>query len=115
MSNQPTDLSPELRIALGDQLHAFAEEKVTSGAYPDAAGVLRAALALMEIDESSGPGLSDAEIRALVEQGDASGESDENPDAFSIVCKPTMPPGPRGNANGHEAEAALQCPRPRGH
>lgn len=76
------ELSPELAAAVGEDLVAFVEGQVRSGRYRNAAEVVRAALHLLESHGMPDGLPSDAEIRALVEEGDASGESEEEPDAF---------------------------------
>jgi antitoxin ParD1/3/4 len=97
------ELSPELSAALGEHFRAFVVEQVAAGRYTDAGEVLRAALCLLEGDAAAGPGLSDAEIRALVEEGDASGEVDEYPAVFfeSLRAKyAAMPPGKAERSDG---------------
>ena len=79
---QTGELSAELSAVLGEDLCAFVADQVKAGHYRDEAEVLRAALALLETSETTGPGLADAEIRALVEDGDASGEAEEDLDSF---------------------------------
>ena len=77
-----TELPPELAAAVGEHLRAFVAAQVKSGRYSDAAEVLRAALRSLEGHELPEGLPSDAEIRAMVEEGLASGASDEDPDAF---------------------------------
>lgn len=78
----PPGLTPDLRAALGERGAAYVAEQVAAGRFRDAGALLRAALVLMEEAEAAGPGLGDAEIRALVEEGDASGEAEEDAEAF---------------------------------
>jgi putative addiction module CopG family antidote len=70
---------PSGLAAVGERLRAFVADQVRSGRYRDAAEVVRAALHLLE---TSQPGLSDAEIRAMVEEGEQSGVVDEDPAIF---------------------------------
>lgn len=71
-----------LGVALGEHYSAFVARKVEAGRYQDAAAVLRAALDLLELSEAEDLGLSDAAIRALVAEGEASGIVEEEPGAF---------------------------------
>lgn len=76
------ELPPGLATAVGEHLKAFVESQVRSGRYRDASDVVRAALLLLESQELPEGLPSDDVIRAMVEEGDASGESEEDPDAF---------------------------------
>jgi len=82
MERGAAELPPELAAAVGEHLKAFVEDQVKSGRYRDGAEVVRAALHLLESHEVPDGLPSDAEIRAMVEEGLASGVSDEHPDAF---------------------------------
>lgn len=53
-----------------------------SGRYRDAPDVVRAALLLLESQWLPEGPPSDDEIRAMVEEGEASGEAEEDPGAF---------------------------------
>lgn len=97
------ELPPELAVAVGERFKAFVEGQVRSGRYRDAAEVVRAALRLLESQEPPEGLPSDAEIRAMVEEGDASGESAEDPDAFfdRLEAKyAAMAAGQRGGEGG---------------
>lgn len=58
------------------------EGQVRSGRYRDAAEVVRAALHLLEGHDVPEGLPSETDIRAMVEEGGASGEAEEDPDAF---------------------------------
>ena len=91
-----TELPPELAAAVGEHLRAFVAAQVKSGRYSDAAEVLRAALHLLEEQEWPEGLPSDAEIRAMVEEGDASGVVDEEPALLFDQLRAklaAMPPG----------------------
>jgi putative addiction module CopG family antidote len=75
-------LPPELAAAVGERLRGFVADQVRSGRHRDAAEVARAPLHLLEEQEWPEGLPSDAEIRAMVEEGPAGGVSDEDPDAF---------------------------------
>lgn len=67
-----------------------------SGRYRDGAEVVRAALRLLESQEPPAGLPSDAEMRAMAEEGYASGIVDEDPAVFfdRLRAKPSaMPPG----------------------
>lgn len=96
MAEHGAELSPELATAVGERLRAFVEDQVKSGRYRDAAEVVRAALHLLEGHETPEGLPSDAEIRAMVEEGDASGGVDDDPAMFFDHLRAklaAMPPG----------------------
>ncbi len=97
------ELSPELAAAVGERLKSFVEGQVNSGRYRDASDVVRAALLLLESQELPEGLPSDAELRAMVEEGDASGIADEDPAAFFDRLRSklaAMPPGEQGRGGG---------------
>ncbi len=67
---------------MGERLRGFVAGQVRSGRCRDAAEVVRAALHLLEEQDWPEGAPSDAEIRAMVEDGLAGGVFDEDPDAF---------------------------------
>jgi putative addiction module CopG family antidote len=96
MTTQVSGLSSELGAALGEHLRGFVSDQVKAGHYRDEVDVLRAALALLESAEAFGPEFSDAEIRELVREGEASGVVDEEPAAFFEELRAryaALPPG----------------------
>ena len=103
MAEHGAELPPELAAAVGDRLKAFVADRVRSGRYRDAAEVLRAALLLLESHEVPEGLPSDAEIREMVEEGDASGVVDEDPAIFFDRLRAklaAMPPGEQGQGGG---------------
>lgn len=90
------ELPPELAAAVGERFRAFVAEQVTGGLYRDAAEAVSAALRLLDGHEWPKGLPSNAEIRAMVEEGDVSGESDEDPAIFFDRLRAklaAMPPG----------------------
>ncbi len=96
MAERGTELPAELAAAVGERLGAFVANQVRGGRFRDAAEVLRAALLLLESHEAPEGLPSDAEIRAMVEEGLASGVVDEDPAIFFNRLRSqlaAMPPG----------------------
>jgi putative addiction module CopG family antidote len=103
MEHGGAELPPELAAAVGEHLKAFVEGQVRSGRYRDAAEVVRAALRLLEGHDVPEGLPSDVEIRAMVEEGDASGVVDEDPAIFfdELQAKlAAMPPGEEERQGG---------------
>jgi antitoxin ParD1/3/4 len=68
-------------FALGERFESFIDEQVRSGRYNNASEVVRAGLRLLE-DWEELRALKLAELRRAVAEGEASGVSEEDPDAF---------------------------------
>ncbi len=68
-------------FALGNRFEAFIDAQVQEGRYNNASEVVRDALRLLE-DHETERELKVAELRRLAEEGRASGQSDEDGDAF---------------------------------
>jgi antitoxin ParD1/3/4 len=68
-------------FALGERFEAFIDEQVRSGRYNSASEVVRAGLRLLE-DQERLRALKVAELRRAVAEAEASGISEEDPDAF---------------------------------
>lgn len=103
MEHGAEELSRELAAAVGEDLVAFVEGQVRSGRYRDAAEVVRAALHLLESHEAPDSLPSDAEIRAMVEEGLASGVVEEDPAIFFDQLRVKLaatPPGEQERGGG---------------
>lgn len=68
-------------FALGEHLEAFIAEQVRSGRYNNASEVVRAGLRLLE-DSNDLHAMKVAALRRAIEDGEASGVSDRDPEAF---------------------------------
>jgi len=69
---------PTRNVNLTDELESFIQGKVESGRYQNASDVVRSALRTLERDEREYEAKLFA-LRALIDEGDASGVMDSNP------------------------------------
>jgi antitoxin ParD1/3/4 len=84
---------PTRNVNLTDELDHFVREKVESGRFENASEVVRAALRSLDRDERHYEAKL-AKLRALIDEGDASGIADGN--VFERLReKYKLPPSPR--------------------